>query len=217
LLEVLIAVTAFAIVLAAINSVFYGALHLRKKTADAVEGALPLQQTVAIIKKDLANIVAPGGMLSGELQSGSTSNQMAGQASPVFYTATAVIDNTSPWAEIQKVSYLLIDSTNRAAGRDLVRAITRNLLPAATQDQPVQQRLMGGVEGIAFLFFDGVQWRDSWDSTTEQTKLPLAIKVQISVAAEEKGRSLLAPVELVVPLAVQPRTNQTAEATGGQP
>src|SRR5436309_5204412 len=64
LIEVLIAAAAFAIVLAAINAVFYSALRLRNKTAAALDEALPLQQAVAIIKRDLANIVVPGGTLS---------------------------------------------------------------------------------------------------------------------------------------------------------
>lgn len=222
MLEVLIAVVAFAIVLAAINAVFYGALRLRNKTTTALEEALTLQQSISIIKRDLANIVTPGGMLSGGLQSGSTSNKMAGQSSPAFYTSTGIIDETSPWAEVQRVSYLLVDSTNRAAGQDLVRSVTRNLLPTLGEDQPIQQWLMGGVQGMAFLFHDGTQWLESWDSTAPDlatglsNSLPQAIKVKITLSSDATGRTPLAPIELVVPLLVQARTNQTAQTTGGQ-
>jgi prepilin-type N-terminal cleavage/methylation domain-containing protein len=38
LLELLIAVAIFSIVLAAINAVFYGALRLRNKTTEAIQG-----------------------------------------------------------------------------------------------------------------------------------------------------------------------------------
>src|SRR5947207_14101285 len=48
LLELLIAVAVFAIVLAAINAVFYGALRLRNKTTEAIKEALPMQQALAI-------------------------------------------------------------------------------------------------------------------------------------------------------------------------
>ena len=214
LIEVLIAVSVFAIVLAAINAVFYSAVRLRNATARSLEEALPIQQAVAILKRDLANIVAPGGTLSGQLQTGGASNMVAGQTSPTFYTSTGIIDETSPWAQVQKVSYLLVDPTNRVAGRDLVRAITRNLLPVS-DDVPVQQWLMGGVDGIAFYFFDGSQWMDSWDSTAQTAKLPLAIKVQIGLAAEAGGRTPPAPVEFVVPILVQGRTNQTQQTSGG--
>src|SRR5437899_9614128 len=63
LLELLLAVLVFSIVLTAIHVVFFSALKLRARTTEAIERALPLQQTVAIIKRDLENIVPPGGAL----------------------------------------------------------------------------------------------------------------------------------------------------------
>ncbi len=217
LIEVLIAVAAFAIVLAAINSVFYAALRLRNKTAMALDEALPGQQAVAIIQRDLANLAVPGGVLSGQLQTSAT-KILPNQISPDFYTSTGFVDETSPWAEIQRVSYALVPSTNRNGGKDLFRAVTRNLLPVTAQEQPVLQWLMTGVQNMAFLFYDGAQWRDSWDSTTPDTttglsnNLPRAIKVQIQLAPEQTARaaSLLAPIELIVPVSVQARTNQTS-------
>ncbi len=228
-MEILIATVAFSIVLAAINGVFYGALRLRNKTAASLDAAVPLQHTLAIIERDLGGIVSPGGPLGGALQtsasssSGSmssrTTGSLPGQSSPDFYTSTGVIDETSPWAEVQKVSYYLVTSTNGQAGRDLFRSVTRNLLPSLTE-QPVRQPLLSGVQTIGFSYYDGSQWRETWDSTTETTILPRAIKIQITLAAEEKGRLQPPPVELVVPLMVEARTNQTAQATqtggGGQ-
>jgi len=217
LIEVLIAVAIFAIVLAAINTVFYSALRLRNRSAAAFDEALPVQQAVAIIKRDLANLVVPGGLLSGVLQTTTITNAVAGQASPDFYTSAGQMDNIVPWGDIERVSYLLVDSTNRAPGMDLYRAVTRNLLSQA-QDPPVQQRLMGGVQDLVFTFYDGDQWVDSWDSAA-QTNLPLAIKVQIQLAPQGNAPALAssAPIELVVPIDAQVGTNQTQLASGGQP
>src|SRR5262249_2772523 len=130
LLEVLIATAVFAIVLAAMNTVFFSALRLRNRATDSVDAALPEQQALAVIKRDLSNLVLPGGTISGVFETTSITNSMVGQSSPDFYTASALIDDTSPWAEIQRVSYALVNSTNRdAVGLDLIRASTRNLLP----------------------------------------------------------------------------------------
>ena len=232
LLELLIAVAAFSIVLAAINGVFYSALRLRNKADQSFAEAWPIQHTLTVMKRDLANIVLPGGTLSGSFQTTPTSSLTSsngsaagsmivpGQVSPNFFTTTGLIDDTSPFAEVQKVSYVLLDPTNRTAGRDLFRSATRNLLPSL-QDQPVQQPLMSGVQNLAFLYYDGSQWRDSWDSTVADTRtgltntLPQAIKVQITLAAQQIGRSVAAPVELVVPITVQARTNETAQTSGG--
>ena len=162
--------------------------------------------------------------MSGAFQTTSITNVVGGQSSPDFYTTTGFIDQTSPWAEIQRVSYILVDRANRAAaGKDLIRAVTRNLLPATAEEEPAEQWLMGGVQGMAFYYYDGTQWRDSWDSTTPDpttgltNTLPHAIKVQIQLASSHSGGALsvMAPIELVVPIVVQARTNQTQSAGGG--
>ena len=224
LIEVLIATAAFAIVLAAINGVFYGAIRLRNQTATALDDALPGQQALAIIKRDLAGLVAPGGTLAGPLQTTLASKGLPGQSGPDFYTATGSIDETSPWAQVQRVSYVLTASTNRTGAKDLFRAVTRNLLPATSIEAPARQWLLGGVQNMAFSFYDGNQWRDSWDSTTADVStgqtnlLPRAIRVQIQLAAGQSARAVsqTAPLELVVPVVVQSRTNQTQQSTGGQ-
>jgi type II secretion system protein J len=224
LIEILIAVAAFAIVLAAINSVYYSALRLRNKTTAALAEALPLEHATAILRRDLANLVLPGGTMSGPFQSSSSSNNVAGQASPNFYTSTGVIDETSPWADLQRVSYVLTASTNGGRGKDLLRAVSRNLLPSL-QDQSEQQWLMTGVQTLTFLYHDGTQWRDSWDSTIANpttglsNALPRAVKVQIQLAPEGVARGPLREpsVELVVLIAAQARTNQVQQTSGGQP
>ena len=231
-MEVLIATVAFAIVLASINAVFYSAVRLRNHAAESIDRALPLEHALTIMKRDLANVVPPGGTLFGALQSSPSTSQsqagqsasallnnatasIPGQSSPEFYTSTGVIDETSPFAEVEKVSYFLASSTNGSFGKDLFRSVTRNLLPALV-DQPVQQPLLGGVQSINFLFFDGSQWRDSWDSTTaQQSKLPQAIKVQIALASEERSKSQGTPIELTVLLMVDGGTNATTQASGG--
>jgi type II secretion system protein J len=227
LLEILIAVAAFAIVLAAINTVFYSALRLRNSTTSAIEKALPMEHALGVIKRDLANLVLPGGAMAGAFTTTSTSNSVAGQSSPNFYTASGMIDETSPFAEVQRVSYLLTASTNQTGGKDLIRSVSRNLLPSL-QDQTEQEWLMAGVQTLTFLYLDGTQWKDSWDSTIENTStgmsngLPAAVKVQLQMMSENSGssrsRSRELPIELVVPIVVQQRTNQTqqvAATTGG--
>ena len=125
---------------------------------------------------------------------------------------------------MQRVSYLLVNSTNRASGKDLMRAVSRNLLPAL-QDQQEQQWLMTGVQTLTFLYHDGAQWRDSWDSTTANpttgltNSLPKAVKVRIQLVTDSgasgSGRRREPPVEIVVPIMVQARTNQIQVAAGG--
>lgn len=229
LLELLLAVAIFALVLAAIHSVFFGALRLRNKTAAALDSAVPLQHALALLRRDLANLVPPGGPLAGSFESIPTTTTtnanlnplltLGGRrVSPDLYTASALVDDTSPWAEVQKVSYQLVTPTNGGAGLELVRVVTRNLLPAF-DEPPEVQWLLSGVQEVFFEFYDGTQWVQTWDATTAPLPLPLAVKVQIELLPEETATVQPAPVELLVPVLVQGATNQVAQGdnSGGMP
>jgi type II secretion system protein J len=214
LLELLIAVSIFAIVLAAINAVFYSALRLRNRSAAMMDKSVPIELALATIRRDLLSIVPPGtNLLFGPLQSTSRSNLVAGAAGPAFYCSSGLVDETSPWAEIQRVTYAVLESTNRDQGKDLVRYADRNLL-AVTPESPPPQRLLSGVRDLTFSFYDGGQWREYWDTTTD-TNLPRGIKVQIQLAADlNDPRAVLpAPIQLVVPVLVSSVTNVTTDAS----
>ncbi|MDB6056339.1 MAG: gspJ [Verrucomicrobiales bacterium] len=196
LLEILIAIAVFAIVLAAINTVFYSALRLRNRTMASLEESAPMDHALAIIRRDLANIVAPN-RTNYPLQSTIISQSQLGQITPDLYTAAGQIDGLVPWGDVQKISYGLVPSAN-GASRDLIRLVTHNLL-ATTTETPEQQWLISGVKNIAFHYFDGAQWADVWDTTT-QSNLPTAIKVDLDLT-----NTLM---HMVVALDTQVRTNQ---------
>ena len=225
LLELLLAVLIFAIVLSAIHVVFFTALRLRDRTSAAIERSLPLQQALNIIKRDLANLVPPGGTLSGQLQSTPTASTMGSSMNrangPQFYTAVGVVSDYQPWGEIQRVSYFLAAPTNDAAGMDLFRSVTRNLLPMA-QEPAEDQFLMSGVDTITFQYYDGNNWKDTWDSTQADTvtgltnNLPRAIKLALALHTENQSFGTPAPVELIVPLPMLQRTNFTTTVGGAE-
>jgi general secretion pathway protein J len=225
LLELLLAILVFSIVLGAMHVVFFSAFKLRKKTSDAIERSLPMQQALSIIKRDLANLVPPGGLMSGALQSTPTISTTTGSSSgmsgslnrsdgPQFYTAVGIVDDNAPWGEIERVSYHLAQPTNSTPGMDLFRTVTRNLLPV-TQEQTDDQFLLGGVQAITFKYYDGNDWKDTWDSTLVDSatgltnNLPSAIKLDLELYNENPALGTPAPVELIVPLVVLARTNET--------
>jgi type II secretion system protein J len=223
LIELLLAIVIFAMVLAAVNAVFFGAMRLRQKTADSAAKALPVELTLALLRRDLAGIVMPGGTFAGALDSAATIQGITEQSvGPEIFTTSGVFRDALPWAEIQRVAYVLRDPTNRlaSAGRDLVRVVRRNLQPAL-EESAEEQRLMSDVSRIEFSFYDGSSWRASWNSTNEATTLPKAIKVEITVEPElatEGARPTLArqPIQLVVPIMVATVTNTTATAESGE-
>ena len=209
LLEILIATAVAAVVLVAIQTVFYGALRLRNTTTEHIEDDLTLQRTVGLVRHDLAGLMLPGGTLSGALQtvpSSSLEQDTAGdRISPDFYTNSGKIDGWNPYAEVQMVTYYLAAATDGSNAKTLVRSVTRNLLPAqdATTDD---QLLLPGVTSADFLFYDGTGWTDTWDSTVTST-LPTAIKFRVQLASQSTNAS---PIELVVPVFVTTTTSATA-------
>lgn len=249
LLEVMLAMVVAAIVLAAIGGVFFGALRLRNRTTQAIETALPLERTLARIRRDLSGLVPPGGTLSGALTTSAlttstsastntgsgtgtgasdstaaaSSTPQFGQVGPEFRSASAGIGEDLPWAEVQRIAYLLLESTNAAGGADLYRSVNRNLLGTG-YDEPELEWLMGNVESLTFYYYDGTQWLEYWDSTSTTNTLPRGIKVELQRASAEPRGELPPLVELIVPILADGNTNQISDtmaasaataATGG--
>ena len=229
LIELLLAMVLVGLVLAAVSSVFFGAFGLRQRTQALVDDGLPIQRALEVIRRDLAGLVQPGGVLSSNLITDASSlSSVSGQrVSPPLYTGTGAIRDFAPWADIQCVTYYLRPPTNRVAnsGLDLVRMLNRNLLPVNT-DIPEEQWLMTGVERMEFSYYDGTQWKLTWNSTNDLTLLPKAVKVEIQLAPpvevaasgirRNTGRQAHPKIQLISPVILTAVTNQNSTA-GGMP
>src|SRR5580658_1669325 len=182
LIELLLAVSMMVIVMTVISSVFFTAMHLRKAAVDSIEASLPLEQALDVIQNDLANVVCStntNSVFLAPLITLNPTNAQPNQIGPDFYTSGGELDGVTPWGNMQKVDYCLATSTNgyHGPGRDLIRVVTRNLLPVSQPTLPDEQHsLLHGVQSLTFLYYDGTQWDQNLD-TTQQTNLPLAIKV----------------------------------------
>jgi type II secretion system protein J len=219
LLEVLIATLIAAIVLAAMNAAFYAALHLRSVTNNLVENSIPLNHAALILKADLRGTLITGGTMAISIESPGTESSDNQPTDLDIYTTTGVLRDDQPWGDVQKVSYLLKNSTDAShpGGKDLIRAVTRNLLASAQPDL-AEQPLLSGVGSVQFSFYDGANWQTTWDSTSAVTPAPQAIKVYIEFAnANSAGQGRL-PLEILVPVDGQPSSNSvttTGSVIGG--
>ncbi len=214
LIEILLAVAIFGLVLVAIHSVFHVALRLRNRTVQSIEADIPLQQTLAILRRDLAGIVPPGGTFGGAVESNPSTESTLLTGAPLvqFHTAVGTLSDEAPWADIQRVAYSLAAPTNSTSeGMDLVRSVTRNLLPVSV-DTIESQRLMGGIESVIFQFHDGTAWQATWDSTNEVILMPRAIMARIQRMPPGNIRTAdrLPPIELVVGLLVEAAPDASA-------
>ena len=218
LIEVLLALSVSAIVLAAIGGVFYSAVRLRERTTAMLDESAPLYHALALLRRDLLGAVPPGGAMTGDFKTGTVDSGMAQGLGLQFCTSTGVIKDAEPWGDIQEVTYELRDPVERTsgAGKDLIRSVTRNLL-ATTGLEPEDQWLMGNVQTLEFSCYDGTGWVPSWDTGLGNTNLPSAVLVRILLAADNSPNARSRePLEMIIPLTTQPRIGQTANAGGGQ-
>ncbi len=230
LIEMILAVGIFAVVMVAINTAFFAALKLRQRSAEALDQSLPLNHALSLLRRDLMNAVPPGGVLQGDFRSGNSGTASSGTSSKStaaantsagrglgtaqyggldFFTTTGTLSDDYPWGEIQEVNYQLQDPADRlhSYGQDLVRTVTRNLLATSSQAADTQ-RLMGNVERLDFSYYDGMQWRDYWDTTAGDTNLPQAVRVSIRLATSSGPSPASAqPLEMLVLLDSQSITN----------
>jgi len=220
LVEMILAIGVAAIVLVAVNAVLFTSLHLRQVTTDVVDAATPVDQTFTFMRRDLQCVVTPTNgttkVISGSFRTGTvTSTGIPEPVAAEMFTATGALSDSAPWADIQRVTYELKNSTTISGQRDLYRSVTRNLLSVNTPDVK-DQLMLNGVETVKFSCFDGIRWNETWDTsdpTSVNTNLPLAVRVEIKLAGSD---TMTEPIQLVVPIDAVVRTNMVlTSATGG--
>lgn len=217
LLELIVAAAVGAIVLLVINATFFSALQLSNTTQAHLASDRALQRTLDIVRRDLAGVMLPGGVLSGQLQttlaSSLTQGSYGDQIGPDIYTNTGRIDGWNPFSEVQMVDYYLAPATDGSNTKSLMRVVTRNLLPAQVTTPDVQT-LLPAVKEATIEFYDGFQWTDAWDSSVTAT-LPSAFKFHLVLADAKDSQTTSGPIELVVPVLVTTPASQTQAASDG--
>ena len=231
LIELLLAITLSALLISATVAVLFTSLRLRNQAERRLDASDALQQALATLRRDLANIALPAtdsaNPLAGSLVSGGITglNDPAGTGMQLFTTAGLPSDSAR-WGDLQKVGYVLRLPTNStpSAGRNLHRVVTRNLLPvlAETFDD---QLLLPNVESFQLSFFDGSSWRIAWGGTNEVVSMPRAVRIDLVVndidpadlAQGNLANLLRLPYQLVIPILPTPPTNTTSTTSGATP
>ncbi len=220
LLELLIGIVVGSVVLIVIQTSYFGALRLHQTTHARIEQDRRVQRAVSILRRDLAGLMLPGSetALAQGLQtspfSGSMADAIGERVTPDLSTNSGRIDGWTPFADQQRVAYFLVPSATGGAGRDLIRAVTRNLLPVQ-EVLPEEELVLGGVESASLAYFDGLAWTDTWDSTATET-LPGALRFSFALAAEAGGAPA-GTYEVVVPVLVKTTATLAQEEEGALP
>jgi len=204
MLEMLVALAIVAVVAGSLYATLHTAFRARRSATEAVARVRAVEAAMAQIQADLASAVRPVGLLAGPMvgepaagPEGLAADVLSfyatvpAEADPARYEAGALADGaTAATGEIVHVEYALVPpseveplSTAAAeptAGLVLVRRVTRNLL-APTTPAAEEEVLCRGVRSLAFRYFDGLDWLDAWDSTTQDNRLPAAVEVTLAL------------------------------------
>lgn len=203
LLELIMALAASAVILAAIYGVFSRAVHLRHNATERTREARVRLHAAEIIRDDLRHALISGSTAATTLAISLTgSPEGEGSSFPGYLkltTTTARDVDETPTSDVQEVEYYVVDDPDAVARGSgmLVRTVERTLL-AETRETPTEEPLLRGVAGMEVEFYDGDAWQTSWEVTDTDLTLPEAVRVRLELSAPTNAPAP-APIEIVVP------------------
>ena len=213
LIEVLFAALAFAIVLAAVNAVFYGALRIRERADARQKERLPRLQSLEFLKRDLRAAFYSEGFRADRFRCEPVRGLGVLADQIQFFAKTGTTDQSAPWPDVQQIEYYLAPANKPHEDQnslELVRAVTRNLL-VSTYQPPVEQRLVSGVSAFQLSFFDGETWTTSWDSELQEPVLPKAVQIYLEFAPRNRSNPLTPSLRQIVPILAEPKMAEDEE------
>lgn len=201
LLELLLAMFAAAIIMAAIYGVFSRAVRLRNQAGERVRQTRLRARAAATLREDLRGAIVTGGLLASALE-GSTQAPLSNFPGYLrFCTTTARADEDGVGGDVQQVEWFIVGEAGPGAGT-LVRTVERDPLSVTQNDLP-QDPVLSGVTALEVSFYDGAGWTNAWSYSAESPTLPAAVRVIIRQPAPAP------PIEVEEPWA----TARQAEAS----
>ena len=216
LIELLMALAACAVILAAIYGVFSRAVHLRDNATRRTREVRVRAHAANMLRNDLRNALVSGGTIAATLE-GSQESHGGGFPGYLKFTATTAKDmDDELGGDVQEIEYYITrDSlaSDQKAGV-LVRTINHDILNTTKQALP-EERVLAGVESMDVSFYSGTAWKTSWEVTTDEKTLPEAVRVSIQPVADAEGHKPT-PIEVVVPWTTQSAIVTTTTSGGSQ-
>ncbi len=209
LLELLAAMSLMVVIASCLYSSLRTGFNGRRVGLVAVEPGSVALNVIEMMKQDFYGTVSPVAKLGGSFVGTDSRFGADDTDGVVFYTtcvpatsatagaaATANFSsrnntltavsarNTRISGGVAKVEFALVDNERQATYR-LVRRVTTNLLSDTNNITPEEQVLCRSVKSLNFRYYDGNDWTDEWDSTTDGNSLPLAVEVEIAIAYDD--------------------------------
>lgn len=174
LLEILIAIAIFSIISLSSFTIFDTVLKGDETAKRNTERHNELQRAFLIIERDITQIARRTTRLNGEapqqrlIQSADDNFASDEQAIAFVRHGWTNPGLLLPRSDMQTVAYRLTEET--------VQRLHFNFVDSVVGEEPKVRPLLTDVTELAFEYYDGKQWQESWPSDT----LPLAIAIKIT-------------------------------------
>ncbi len=180
LLEMLVALGLMSVLAASLYASLYIGFRARDSAVAAIEPVRTVELAVELLREDIESALPPTGILAGQFIGQDAKDDSLRDADMLLFHSSAHSPEQGERAcDIRKIE-LTFSSLPHGTERVLVRRITTNLLAPETV-QPKEEILCRRVLAFNLRYFDGFDWYDDWDSSSQGNVLPLAVEVALEV------------------------------------
>jgi general secretion pathway protein J len=180
LLELIVAMMMVAILSMSLYASLRVAFKAKSSAETAIAPSAAADITMSLLRDDLENALPPNGVLAGNfVGTDSRDDRNLDADDLVFYSTADSPEHPAANGEIKNVELTVVTPTG-SNDHVLIRRVTRNLL-APVQANPDEEVLCRHVMGFNLRYYTGSVWDDSWDSTTEDNTLPVAVEVTLDI------------------------------------
>lgn len=182
LLELLVALGLMNMIALSLYSSLYITTRAKRSVSEAMRPYQSLSPVFDALRQDLQSSMQPDGVLAGGFYGESLTGE-ENQDSDIlqFCCASYSPKEDEIASNIIQVSY---EMTVDAARQEnvLIRNTTVNLLSSKTTETSSRQVIGRNIRSFNLRYFDGYAWQESWDSTTADNQLPMAVEINLKTS-----------------------------------
>jgi type II secretion system protein J len=184
LLELLVGTAITAVLAGSLYATLHIAFKARRGADAAVTQMRRAELAVELMRADIESAMLPKGILAGQFL-GEDETDRAGRPmdSLVMHCTAGGAAHTEGTGDVRMVEFAC-EPAEDGMSMVLVRRVSCYLL-ATSVEEPEPEVICRGVRALDMKYFDGIDWQDSWDSTTRDNTLPLAVEVTMELVAED--------------------------------
>lgn len=188
LLELIIAIALMDVIAVALYSSIYTAFKAKNKSQAAVRPFQYVTPVFEYIRKDLVSAMNPDGILAGVFLGENNPGQGdLGADILSFYTSSYQPKANEVASNIVNIEYVLENDLENDK-IVLKRLVTKNILTPSAPEAD-EEIICRDIIGLDIQYYDGNSWLQEWDSSVENSQLPWAVRITLTVIDNSDSRS----------------------------